>query len=61
VTDLNQLLSRVDGRTGRRSAPVPLEHLGGVRGVAVGPGAIWVTTGSQVVQVDPTRLPRPDR
>ncbi|HEX5879866.1 MAG TPA: hypothetical protein VF468_16355 [Actinomycetota bacterium] len=33
----------------------------GVRGVAVGPGAIWVTTGSQVVQVDPSRLPRPDR
>jgi streptogramin lyase len=57
VTDLNQLLSRVDARTGRRSAPVPLRHLGGVRGVAVGPGAVWVTTGDQVVLVDPARLP----
>jgi DNA-binding beta-propeller fold protein YncE len=53
VTDLNQLLSRVDARSGRRGAPIPLEQLGGVRGVAVGPDAVWVTTGSQVVRIDP--------
>ena len=61
VTDLNQLLSRVDARTGRRSAPIPLRHLGGVRGVAVGPGAVWVTTGDQVVLVDPRPAPTPHR
>ena len=55
VTDLNQLLSRVDARTGRRSRPIPLQYLGAVRGVAVGPGAIWVTTGNQVVRVDPAQ------
>jgi DNA-binding beta-propeller fold protein YncE len=57
VTDLNQLLSRVDARTGRRSAPVPLPYLGGVRGIAAAPDAIWVTTGNQVVRLDPARLP----
>ena len=57
VTDLNQLLSRVDARTGRRSAPVPLPYLGGVRGIAAGQDAIWVTTGNQVVRLDPARLP----
>ena len=61
MTDLNQLLSRVDARTGRRSPPVPLRFLGAVRGVAAGPGAVWVTTGNQVVGVDPARLPRLDR
>jgi streptogramin lyase len=55
VTDLNQLLSWVDGRSGRRGAPVPLGYLGGVRGVAVGPEAVWVTTGTQVVRLDPNR------
>ena len=57
VTDLNQLLSRVDGRSGRRSAPIPLPYVGGVRGVATGPDAVWVTTGDQVVRIDPTRSP----
>jgi hypothetical protein len=41
----------------RRSRPVPLSQLGGVRGVAVGAGAVWVTTGGQVVRVDPARVP----
>ena len=59
VTDLNQLLSRVDARTGRRGPPIPVQHLGGVRGVAVGAGAVWVTTGNQVVRVDPSRVARP--
>ena len=58
VTDLNQLLSRVDARTGRRGAPIPLNDLGGVRGIAVAPDAVWVTTGNQVVRVDPARHPR---
>jgi streptogramin lyase len=57
VTDLNQLLSRVDARTGRRGPPIPLAQLGGVRGIAVGPDAVWVTTGGQVVRIDPARLP----
>ena len=56
VTDLNQLLSRVDARTGRRGPPIPVQHLGGVRGVAVGAGAVWVTTGDQVVRLDPSRV-----
>jgi hypothetical protein len=51
----------VDARTGRRSPPIPLQFLGAVRGVAAGPSAIWVTTGNQVVRVDPARLPRLDR
>lgn len=59
VTDLNRLLSRVDGRSGRRGAPIPLEHLGGVRGVGVGPGAVWVTTGNQVLRLDPARVAQP--
>ena len=55
VTDLNQLLSWVDGRSGRRGVPIPLDQLGGVRGVAVGPDAVWVTTANQVVRLDPDR------
>jgi len=57
VTDLNQLLSRVDDRTGRRGPPLPLAQLGGVRGIAVAPDAVWVTTGDQVVRIDPARVP----
>ena len=57
VTDLNQLLSRVDGRTGRRGTPLPLAQLGGVRGIAVAPDAVWVTTGDKVVRLDPARIP----
>jgi DNA-binding beta-propeller fold protein YncE len=57
VTDPNQLLSVVDAAARRRSRPVPLSQLGGVRGVAVGAGAVWVTTGGQVVRVDPARVP----
>jgi hypothetical protein len=56
VTDLSQLLSRVDDRIGRRGPP-PLAQLGGVRGIAVGPDAVWVTTGDQVVRIDPARIP----
>ena len=59
VTDLNQLLSRVDAGSGRRGPPVPVQYLGGVRGVAVGAGAVWVTTGDQVVRLDPSRVARP--
>jgi hypothetical protein len=57
VTDLSQLLSRVDDRIGRRGPPLPLAQLGGVRGIAVGPDAVWVTTGDQVVRIDPARIP----
>jgi DNA-binding beta-propeller fold protein YncE len=57
VTDLNQLLSRVDAGTGRRGRPLPLAQLGGVRGIAVRPDAVWVTTGDQVVRLDPARIP----
>jgi streptogramin lyase len=57
VTDLNQLLSQVDDRTGRRGPTVPATQLGGVRGIAVGPDAVWVTTGNQVVRIDPARIP----
>ena len=57
VTDLNQLLSRVDDRTGRRGPPLPLAQLSGVRGIAVVPDAVWVTTGDQVVRIDPARIP----
>jgi hypothetical protein len=57
VTDINQLLSQVDAGTGRRGPPVPLSQLGGVRGIAVMPGAVWVTTGDQLVRLDPARVP----
>ena len=57
VTDLNQLLSRVDGHTGRRGTPLPLAQLGGVREIAVAPDAVWVTTGHQVVRLDPAGIP----
>jgi streptogramin lyase len=57
VTDINQLLSQVDARTGQRGPPLPLALLGGVRGIAVGPDAVWVTTGDQVVRLDPARVP----
>jgi streptogramin lyase len=57
VTDLNQLLSWVDARTGRRGPTVPATQLGGLRGIAAGPGAVWVTTGGQVVRLDPARVP----
>ena len=59
VTDLNQLLSQVDARTGQRGPPLPLAQLGGVRGIVVGPDGVWVTTGDQVVRIDPARVPRP--
>jgi DNA-binding beta-propeller fold protein YncE len=58
VTDLHLLLSRVDIQTGRRGRPIPLRHLGGVRGVVAGPDGVWVTTGNQLVRIDPTRLSR---
>jgi DNA-binding beta-propeller fold protein YncE len=61
VTDLHQLLSWVDGRTGRRGRTIPLAQLGGVRGVVVGPDAVWVTTGNHVVRLDPARVPKPAR
>jgi streptogramin lyase len=57
VTDLNQLLSRVDARTGLRGPPLPLAQLGGVRGIVVGPDVVWVTTDDQVVRIDPDRFP----
>jgi streptogramin lyase len=57
VTDLNQLLSQVHARTGRRGPTIPATQLGAVRGIAVEPGAVWVATGDEVVRLDPARIP----
>jgi DNA-binding beta-propeller fold protein YncE len=53
----DRTLARVDERAGRLRARVPAEVVRDVRGIAVGPGALWVTTGNQVVRLDPRRLP----
>jgi hypothetical protein len=53
----DRTLARVDERGGRLRARVPAEVVRDVRGIAVGPGALWVTTGNEVVRLDPRRLP----
>jgi DNA-binding beta-propeller fold protein YncE len=53
----DRTLARVDERDGRLRARVPAEVVRDVRGIAVGPGALWVTTGSEVLRLDPRRLP----
>lgn len=53
----DRTLARVDERDGRLRARVPADVVRDVRGVAVGAGALWVTTGNQVVRLDPRRLP----
>jgi streptogramin lyase len=53
----DRTLARVDERAGRLRARVPAEVVRDVRAIAVGPGALWVTTGNQVVRLDPRRLP----
>ena len=53
----DRTLARVDEQAGRLRARVPAEVVRDVRGIAVGPGALWVTTGNEVVRLDPHRLP----
>jgi hypothetical protein len=53
----DRTLARVDERGGRLRARVPAEVVRDVRAIAVGPGALWVTTGNEVVRLDPRRLP----
>jgi DNA-binding beta-propeller fold protein YncE len=53
----DRTLARVDERAGRLRARVPAGVVRDVRGIAVGPAALWVTTGNQVVRLDPRRLP----
>jgi hypothetical protein len=53
----DRTLARVDEQGGRLRARVPAEVVRDVRGIAVGPGALWVTTGNEVVRLDPRRLP----
>jgi DNA-binding beta-propeller fold protein YncE len=53
----DRTLARVDERDGRLRARVPADVVRDVRGVAVGAGALWVTTGNQVLRLDPRRLP----
>jgi len=53
----DRTLARVDEQAGRLRARVPAEVVRDVRGIAVGPGALWVTTGNEVVRLDPRRLP----
>jgi streptogramin lyase len=53
----DRTLARVDERGGRLRQRVPAEVVRDVRGIAVGPEALWVTTGNQVVRLDPRRLP----
>lgn len=53
----DRTLARVDERDGRLRARVPADVVRDVRGIAVGPGALWVTTGDQVLRLDPRRLP----
>jgi hypothetical protein len=53
----DRTLARVDERDGRLRARVPADLVRDVRGIAVGAGALWVTTGNQVLRLDPRRLP----
>jgi streptogramin lyase len=53
----DRTLARVDEHAGRLRARVPADVVRDVRGIAVGQGALWVTTGNQVVRLDPRRLP----
>jgi DNA-binding beta-propeller fold protein YncE len=53
----DRTLARVDERAGRLGARVPGDVIRDVRGIAVGTDALWVTTGNQVVRLDPRRLP----
>jgi DNA-binding beta-propeller fold protein YncE len=53
----DRTLARVDERDGRLGARVPADVVRDVRGIAVGAGALWVTTGNQVLRLDPRRLP----
>jgi len=57
VRGLNQTLTRVDERTGRVGRRVPATTLGGIRGIVATADAVWVTTGDELVRVDPARVP----
>jgi hypothetical protein len=52
----DRTLARVDEQDGRLRARVPAGIVRDVRGIAVGPGALWVTTGDEVIRLDPRRL-----
>ena len=57
VRGLNQTLTRVDERTGRVGRRVPATTLGGIRGIVATADAVWVTTGDELVRVDPALVP----
>jgi hypothetical protein len=59
VAGLNKTLSPVDQDGGRLGPAIPRSLVDNARGVAVGDDAVWVTTGREVVRIDPRRLPRP--
>jgi streptogramin lyase len=56
TTGRNRTLLRIDERTGRLGARIAATVLGGVRGIAVGTDAVWLTSGNYALHIDPTRL-----
>ena len=57
VRGLDQTLTRVDERTGRVGRLVPATTLGDIRGIVATADAVWVTTGDELVRVDPALVP----
>jgi hypothetical protein len=59
VAGLNKTVAPVAIDRGRLGPAVPRALVDNARGVAVGDDAVWVTTGREVVRLDPRRLPGP--
>jgi hypothetical protein len=59
VAGLNKTLAPLRPADGRLGPPLPRTLVDNARGVAVGRDAVWVTTGDEVVRIDPGRLPPP--
>jgi DNA-binding beta-propeller fold protein YncE len=57
IVGRDRRLSRVDERRGLLGDPLPSAYAREVRGILVGAGALWATTGEEVVRIDPHRLP----
>ena len=51
------MLLEVDARRQRVGRRVPATTLGGIRGIVATADAVWVTTGDELVRVDPARVP----